>query len=256
MTSKQLRSFLWRKSLLVNRKRYHGGHVRLNGTQFRYIDWPSFVHQYHDILVRNIYKIPESSKVRTILDCGVNVGVSMAYFLTQYPNSFVYGWEADSTIAKVASANLAHFSQDRFILDSKAVWTENGRVNFCADKADAGSVVLGTSTKRTVAAMRLRDQLQRHEEVDLLKMDIEGAEFAVLQDCAAELGRVKNLFVEIHLNDQLTPRLPALLDCMRESGFRVRAEAVGTLGYSPFCSGDNEGSFDSQMNLFCTRNDF
>ena len=47
---------------------------------------------------------------------------------------------------------------------------------------------------------RLREILDRlgHDHIDLLKIDIEGAEYDVLDDLAAESGRINQLLVEFH----------------------------------------------------------
>ena len=50
--------------------------------------------------------------------------------------------------------------------------------------------------KTTVTCVRLKDLLD--DDIDFLKIDIEGAEYAVLKDCSDDLTNVKNLFVEYH----------------------------------------------------------
>ena len=50
--------------------------------------------------------------------------------------------------------------------------------------------------KNNVRCVRLNDLL--NEEIDFLKIDIEGAELPVLKDCSDNLKNVKNLFVEYH----------------------------------------------------------
>lgn len=254
MAPDQLRSFIYRQSLRLKSERYRSGKISLHGKRFRYIDWPSFVHQYHDIWVRNIYRLPDPERVKMVLDCGVNVGTSMAYFISQYPNAFVHGWEADSAIADIAAKNIGGFSSEKHRLQAKAVWITNGLVSFRADQADAGKVVPGSRKHEQVPAMRLRDELESHSAIDLLKLDIEGAEFDVLEDAATELHRVRFLFVEVHLNSALSSKLPRLLSILQQAGFTIRMEAVGGLGNRPFVKHEPNTGFDSQMNLFCIRN--
>ena len=76
-----------------------------------------------------------------------------------------------------------------------ALWTTNGRVTFRAEGSDSG--MIGTlpgavdGTAVDVPSLRLRDIIaaDANGRIDLLKLDIEGAEDAVLADCEPVLDR-------------------------------------------------------------------
>jgi hypothetical protein len=70
----------------------------------------------------------------------------------------------------------------------------NGTMNFAPDHADGGR--LAPNGQEEVKVVRMRDWL--NEPIDLLKLDIEGAEFDVIKDCDDRLSIVKCLFVEYH----------------------------------------------------------
>jgi hypothetical protein len=61
--------------------------------------------------------------------------------------------------------------------------------------------------------VRLKEYLDRAGRVDLLKMDIEGAEADVLEDCRGSLGGVQHLFVEYHAYTGQPQRLDACWAC-------------------------------------------
>jgi hypothetical protein len=63
----------------------------------------------------------------------------------------------------------------------------------------------------------LRDLLD--SPVDFLKIDIEGAEYAVLKDCRDRLQNVRNLFVEYHAAPDEPQRLNEMLSWFSEAGF-------------------------------------
>ena len=69
-----------------------------------------------------------------------------------------------------------------------------------------------------VPAVRLRDVLARGP-VDLLKLDIEGAETDVMADCEHLLGNVKALLLEVHEFMPSRRRCPALLQMLDRAGF-------------------------------------
>jgi hypothetical protein len=105
----------------------------------------------------------------------------------------------------------------------QAVWTSNEGVEFCCEGADAGAIgSLHTGVEGAMArvpSVRLRDVILEEPAIDLLKIDIEGAEFAVLADCADVLGRVPALLVDVHEFDRGCRRMPALLGLLQRAGF-------------------------------------
>jgi hypothetical protein len=62
------------------------------------------------------------------------------------------------------------------------------------------------------------------EETDLLKMDIEGAEFPVLKKLfqSGAINRVKRIAVELHDVDEHLVEFAELLEYFKKSGFVVR----------------------------------
>ena len=48
-----------------------------------------------------------------------------------------------------------------------------------------------------VESLRLRDLLIEYEQIDFLKMDIEGAEVDVIEDCTNLLSKNDRLFISI-----------------------------------------------------------
>ena len=99
-------------------------------------------------------------------------------------------------------------------------------------------------------ARRLRDLLDR--EVDMLKLDIEGAETEVLRDCAAELHCVKNLFVEYHSYLNQPQTIDEILGILKASGFRVYLESDQQLR-QPFLWRPIKLGMDLRLNIFAYR---
>jgi hypothetical protein len=64
--------------------------------------------------------------------------------------------------------------------------------------------------------------------VDLLKVDVEGAEISVLRDLigSGAIKQVKNMIVEFHdIRQEGRPTLPDFLRMLEEQGFLVRLSA-------------------------------
>ena len=219
----------------------------------RFTDFASFVHQYADMWGREIYRIPDPSQGEVILDCGVNIGLSAVYLAKMYPECQVLGWEPDERLSYIAGANIRSLGLPNVTVYTSAVWIDNRGVSFAPDDADAGSIVIDSQKRIDVQSVRLADIMAPYDRIAFLKMDIEGAEFAVIEDIADQLDKVQSAFVEVHLNSASIFRLPNLFDLLAKAGFTLRVEAVGSLGTTPLLCTPTENAFDSQLNVYCTR---
>lgn len=163
------------------------------------------------------YHLPPTSlpDESTILDLGSNVGYTVAHFAHLYPRARVIGVEMDARNYELATANVAPWN-DRVRMLHAAVWSSDGAVAYAGEYDDAFRVATEGAGARQVRAIRIDTILDECglERVDYLKMDIEGAEAAVLAEPMAWIERVHALKVEVH-----PPADAAVL--------RVRLEAHG-----------------------------
>lgn len=125
-------------------------------------------------------------------------------------------------------------------------------VTFHADHCDAGRInsPLSDSKQIRVAAVRLRDFLS--EPCDLLKIDIEGAEVDVLNDCAGFLGNVAKVFVEFHSFVGQPQRLESVVQVLAGAGFRLFIKA-GMAPVRPFLAQPDFLGMDSQLDIWGVR---
>src|SRR5262245_28010528 len=174
--------------------RFTPGVIRMLDYELRYSDLLSFCPQWQDIFVKRVLEFRSATSSPRILDCGANVGLASLYFKRQYPQARITAYEADPSLFAMLDANLSRNAAADVERVHAALWTSNGTLAFQCEGSDSGMIgslpgaVNGTST--VVPSLRLRDLLAR-ETVDLLKLDVEGAEDAVLADCADVLHRVR-----------------------------------------------------------------
>lgn len=96
----------------------------------------------------------------------------------------------------------------------------------------------------------MRDYLST--EIDFLKIDIEGAEYEVLKDCADLLFNVKNLFIEYHVLPNEAQHLHDILNWVNAAGFKYYIkEAWNNMTY-PYMKSYND-YYQMQLNIFCYR---
>jgi FkbM family methyltransferase len=232
-----------------NVKRHSPKTVRFLDYQFDVPDGASFVEQFRDIFVNQIYLFVANSRSPVILDCGANIGVSCAYFRRLYPDSRITAFEADPAIAATLTHNMKQNGLQGIDIVAKAVWVSDVGVPFSPDGADGGSL-FGANKTTHVPSIRLKDWIEDIEGgVDLLKLDIEGAETEVLLDARDSLSSVRNIFIEYHAWRNRAQRLDELLKVLRDAGFRYYIDPISQRR-SPFINRGETGNMDLQLNVF------
>jgi len=212
-------------------------------------DLPSFLRQFKEIFVDEIYKFNTMEKEPVIYDCGANIGMSCLYFKTLYPNCKIKAFEGDPKIVQILRNNLARNNiLSNVEIINAAVWINNDGVEFSCDGADAGSIY-GARNKLKVKSVRLRDFLEQEEKIDVLKIDIEGAEYEVLKDCKNSLYKVRYIFVEYHSWNNMNQRLSEILEILEQNGLRYYIENISKRN-SPFVNTGKESPMDLQLNIW------
>lgn len=230
-------------------KRYE----RVNGIKFlKYNfdipDLPSFIWQFKEIFVDEIYRFNSDGQQPIIFDCGANVGTSCLYFKQLFPNAKIKAFEADPMIANILTSNLSKNGISDIEIINKAVWIDDNGVEFGSEGADGGSIN-SVGNKIKIESIRLKDFLDKEEKIDLLKIDIEGAECQVLKDCCESLGNVQNLFVEYHSWNNENQKFSEILRIFEDNGFRYYIEDIGKRK-QPFVNHAKEQNMDLQLNVF------
>ncbi|MGE3188483.1 MAG: FkbM family methyltransferase [Vicinamibacterales bacterium] len=202
--------------------RYTAGRARLLGLDLEYPDATSLAPQWHDLFVRETLAFAPGTDAPRVLDCGANVGLATLWIRRAFPRARVTAFEADPRIAQTLRANLDRNGCADVEVVAAAAWREAGTLLFRREGSDSGAVdEVGADTEGErvrVPAVRLRDWVA-DDHVDLLKLDVEGAERVLLVDLAVVLDRVRALHVEVHDFDPARRLLPACLERLSAAGF-------------------------------------
>ena len=207
------------KNLVKNHPRRVPGRIVIDGKTMFFADLHSFYHELTQIFADNLYGLSSPQSPSIILDCGAHVGLASIYFAMRHPNSEIYAYEADPNIFDLYERNILSLGLSRIRRHNAVIWTHNDGVKFSCSHDDAGHVSTDAQSPM-LPSLRLRDVLANFEHVDLLKLDIEGAEFAVLKDCALELDKVRALIIETHNFGDDGQSLGQVLTLLEQSGFR------------------------------------
>ena len=177
----------------------------------------------------------------------------MIWWRARWPQARIIAFEPDPHVFDVMAHNLRHHKG--LELHMAALSTPSLGADFIAEGTDAGRLgtaipAIGESTK--VATVELADILAGLAHVDLLKLDIEGAETEVLLSVADQLHKIDRIFFEYHSSAGSPQTLADLLGLVRDAGFRVRIFTTPTV-VRPFCSTQVERGFDMQCNVWAWR---
>jgi FkbM family methyltransferase len=156
-----------------------------------------------DALFRRHHLPPTSippRELRTVWDLGANVGLTMAHMATLFPAAQILGVELDADNAALCRHNISAWP-DRCELVHAGAWVSDGTVSYTRDPDRPQSFHIESGPASASApAISLNTLLQRcgWEQVDYVKMDIEGAEQRVLKENTAWAARVRSIKVEVH----------------------------------------------------------
>jgi FkbM family methyltransferase len=232
------------------RKKLPGTPVTLNIAGFTVSgpDAHSFLHQYEEIFVRRAFDIEFKRKDPVIFCCGANIGLEIFFFKKRFPECRIKAFEADPKIAAVLAKNVAGNKLSNVEVVQAAAWDEEGKIQFAPDGALGGKA--GTGPEQ-VPSVRLAYHLNEEPHIDLLLIDIEGAEITVLKDCKEMLSKVDSLFVEWHSPEKEKQNLGELLALLTDAGFRYRLN--NKLPEAPFIHHLIEGGFDAMVEIYAEK---
>lgn len=163
-------------------------------------------HVVEQVFVRREYAaVAELPGVEFVVDCGANIGLTTFYLLHKYPNARAAVVEPDAGNMALCRKNLAPFG-DRVTFVEAGVWSAAGPLVVERTAADGAAWAFHVRPARAgeaadVNAVTIPDVLARagFPRVDLLKIDIEGAETEVLSAGATEwLALTRNVAIELH----------------------------------------------------------
>ncbi len=232
--------------------RYRSATTEMLGYRVEIPDTASFLEMYDEIFVREIFAFRSDRPAPRIIDGGANIGLVTLYYKRTFPDARVVAFEPDNAIYAVLTRNIEHWGLANVELHRAALAAEEKTLRFMSEGSYAGRVAReGDPVNGTVAAVRLRRWLEK--PVDLLKLNIEGAETEVLGDCGDLLRNVRRAIIEYHSFAQEPQELSDLLSILREGGFRVHINPVRSPLRQPLLQREIVLGMDLQLAIYAYR---
>lgn len=157
----------------------------------------------NDIFQRREYQLPELPFTpQFIIDCGANAGYASIWFANVYPGAKIVAVEPEKSNFEIMDYNIRSYPQIESI--QSGIWYKNTNLEIRdVGRGKWGMMVaeLDEPTASSFKAVTIQSILEHSgfDEIDILKIDIEGAEKEVFEaGYESWLGKVKVLIVELH----------------------------------------------------------
>lgn len=225
------------------------------GKAIKIADSLSYFFTYKEIFQKEVYKFNSDTETPYILDCGANIGLSVIYFKQLYPKARIVAFEPDERVFRLLEYNVQQFGLSDLKLLQRGVWNDTTILRFLSEGADAGRVATSLDKENItqIKTVRLRDFIT--EKIDFLKIDIEGAELTVLEDCKDQLGYVQRLFIEYHSFVHSPQNLSQLIKILEESNLRyyISSPDHSLYTHQPLVDRRFLLGMDLQLNIYAFR---
>ncbi|WKZ30977.1 MAG: FkbM family methyltransferase [Candidatus Dojkabacteria bacterium] len=174
-----------------------------------YINSREFHSIKNEIFNTQIYATKLQSETPIILDIGAHIGLATLYFKQQWPGGTVFAFEPNPVAFKLLEENIWQNGLQNVEAYNIAIAGSDGKRKLYIPANDVSwdsnsSFTNGSWSKQEaqqpveIEARRLAKILEKLDKVDLLKIDVEGAEFEIFKDIQKNLMKINEMIIEIH----------------------------------------------------------
>jgi FkbM family methyltransferase len=162
---------------------------------------------YEQVFINQDYDFLVETPPKVIVDAGANIGLASVYFANKYPRAMIIAIEPGKDNFELLKRNVEPYRN--IIPIHSALWNTNetlqlvdpglGYWGFMTEEINLSEETSGKFS-HTVKAMTLDKIIADHQlnKIDILKIDIEGAEKEVFEDASSWIGKVEALIIELH----------------------------------------------------------
>lgn len=183
--------------------------IKFKKYQITYTSKEEFKILTNEIFTEEIYKTKLNTTSPTILDIGSHIGLSIIYFKDIYPEAEIIGFEPNPNIFPILEENIYSNALQKVKLHNVALAEKKSNRDLYIDTSGEGAFSTSSFRKNawngkqntraiTVKCEKLSSYITK--EIDLLKIDAEGAETEIIRELynSGKLSMIKNIIVEYH----------------------------------------------------------
>ena len=172
-------------------------------------DLTSDIATFDQVFIDQEYDFVMKKAPRVIVDAGANIGLSSIYFANKYPESKIIAIEPENSNDEMLKNNVAPYSN--IVSLNAALWNENEEINLVdPGRGNWGFLTEGDGDRcqaehsgkmcHKIQGMTINKIMEKNgiEKIDVLKIDIEGAEREVFMNSSSWIGKIDALIIELH----------------------------------------------------------
>jgi len=190
---------------------------------------------FNQIFTNKDYEIDLEFEPKVIIDAGANIGLAAIYFANKYPEAEVICIEPEKSNYKILERNISNYNnissfkralsnlsnQDINVVDNG--W---GNWGFITESLEASKNQKVVDSVKTITINEIMKD-NEIETIDLLKIDIEGAEKELFESNYENwLPKVHCMIIELH-------------DRMKDGSSKSFFKAISQYNFNYFQSGEN-----------------
>ncbi|MFA6253142.1 MAG: FkbM family methyltransferase [Patescibacteria group bacterium] len=189
---------------------------------------------YKEIFIDKSYEncVAALSKESTVIDLGAHIGMFSIYCAGRCQQVFAY--EAHRKNFDLAKKNIVNLNISNVSLFNLAVWSKSDEIVYLDDTetAQTGEYAINRDGKMEVKTISLVDifSFNNINFCDLLKIDIEGAEYEVLMSAPIDIfQKIKVIFFEYHQDLTNQKTVVDLEEFLKKIGFKIEKTEFNSL---------------------------
>jgi FkbM family methyltransferase len=187
---------------------------------------------FHEIFVEHTYFFESTAPQPVIIDAGANIGLATLFFKTLHPEARIVCFEPDPDNFILLTRNVERNRLSHVELHQSAVSDTAEPIVFYTSPSDSplrhSTVEARVASPEHIVVPAVRLSTYVGEDVDLLKLDVEGSERQVLPELIASgaIGRIKRMHLEYHHHiESHRNDLSATLAQLERAGFGYQLRA-------------------------------
>lgn len=189
--------------------------------------------------VKNEYEFKLSTNTPKIIDAGAHIGITTLYFKKKYPESKIIAFEPDKQNCLLFEENMKVNNIHGVVCVNAALSNKKGTASLFTSNENENPWTWGNTIVKNlwgpndpdnkeiqVSTVLLSDYIT--SPVDILKLDIEGAEEIVLYEIKEKLFLINNIVLEFHgtkFNKEHN-KIEKIILLLLQNGFDVKIDQV------------------------------
>lgn len=207
--------------------------VKVLGFEVDYLNVHAFRIALGEIFFKGDYQFEAGTDSPVIFDCGANIGLATLFFKYRYPRARIAAFEGNPETAAVLRRNVEQNHLRNVDVYNVLLMNSESEQSFYIPNDHAENLKTSAYPGRVADTREIKLRAAKLSRfitapVDLLKMDVEGAESEIMTDLqeTGKLSLIRRMIIEYHHKIGNAPaRLSQFLQTIEASGFEYQLSA-------------------------------